>query len=350
MDAFFASVEERDSPQFRGLPIAVGSDPMEGKGRGVVSTANYKAREYGIHSALPISMAWRLSEKARRAGKPAVIFLPVDFTKYEKASREVMNIIRKYSPEVEQASVDEAYFDLSSAGSYAKAREIALKIKSEIREKEKLTCSVGIGPNKLIAKISSGYKKPDGLTVVEEKDAERFLLPMGVRSIPGIGPKTEILLKKKGVSFVRDLKKISKEELEKMLGKWGIELYEKVRGWDMSPLVTEYEAKSIGEQETFMEDSRDVNFIFERLKEMAKSVIYRLGEEGFKKFRAIVVTVRFQDFETKSRSHTLASPANSQKVLEFEAMKLLSPFLDARQNTGKKLIRLVGVRIEKLEK
>lgn len=350
MDAFFASVEERDNPQFRGLPIAVGADPIGGKGRGVISTANYKAREYGIHSALPISMAWRLSEEARHAEKPAVVFLPVNFSRYAEVSEKIMDIIRKFSSIVEEASVDEAYFDLSFAGSYAKAKEIALKIKAEIKEKEKLTCSVGIGPNKLIAKISSGFKKPDGLTTIEESEAENFLSSMSIRAIPGVGPKTEELFKKRGVRFVRDLKKFSRENLEEIMGKRGLELYEKARGRDNSFLVTEYEAKSIGEQETFSKDTLDSSFIFSRLKAMCADIIRRFSEKDFKNFRTVVVAVRFQDFETQSRSHTLAKITDERKILEFEALKLLSPFLDKRKNPKKKLIRLIGVRLEKLEK
>lgn len=152
MDAFFAAIEERDNPQFYGMPIAVGADPKSGQGRGVVATANYKAREYGIHSALPISKAWQYSEAARRRGKPPVIFLPANFERYTEASEHIMAIIRAHAPLVEQASVDEAYFDISFFGSYAKAEKICRAIKGEIKEKEKVTASVGIGPNKLIAK------------------------------------------------------------------------------------------------------------------------------------------------------------------------------------------------------
>lgn len=350
MDAFFASVEERDSPQFRNLPIVVGADPSGGKGRGVVSTANYKAREYGIHSAMPISAAWRASERARIGGKPAAIFLPVNFSRYNEVSRKVMDVIGKYSEAVEEASVDEAYFDLGYAGSFASAGETAMRIKSEIGEKEKLTCSIGIGPNKLIAKIASGFKKPDGLTIVEESGVEGFLSPMGIRMIPGIGPKTEILLNKEGVHFVSDLKKISKEKMEKMLGKFGLDLYEKCRGRGESDLVICREAKSIGEQETFLEDTSDSGFIFERVKSMCASIIRRLVLEEFAGFRTIAVTVRFHDFQTQSRSHTLTIPCKSGKILEFEALKLISPFLDKRENPRKKSIRLIGVRIEKLEK
>jgi len=348
MDAFFAAIEERDSPRFLGLPIVVGSDPGQGRGRGVVSTANYKAREYLIRSATPITKAWQLSEGARRQGKPAVIFLPVDFEKYERMSQEIMQILRQFSGLVEQSSIDEAFFDLTQADSFQDAKEICQKIKDEIKSKERLTCSIGIGPNKLVAKIASDFKKPDGLTIVQEKDVEAFLEPLPIRKIPGIGPKTEIMFAKLGVKVVKDLKKFSEAQLHQMLGKWGLEIYEKIRGLDDSSLNQNYEAKSIGEQETFLKDALDASFIFERLEQMAKNILNRLAEQGFKNFKTIVVTVRFVGFETKSRSHTLSSPANSLNILKFEALKLLMPFLDKRENPRQKLIRLIGLRVEKL--
>src|SRR5438094_6142232 len=224
MDAFYAAVEERDTPRFRGLPSAVGADPEGGKGRGVVSTANYKAREYGIHSAMPISTAWWLSEAARRQGKPPVVFLSVDMKKYAEVSQRVMAIIRGLAPVVEDAGIDEAYADLSFAGSYEKAEAVCRDIKQAIRDRERLTASVGIGPNKLIAKIASNEKKPDGLTVVHEREAEAFLEPLPVRKIPGIGPKTEAELAKQGVRLVRDLKRFSREELQERFGKRGAEV------------------------------------------------------------------------------------------------------------------------------
>lgn len=356
MDAFFAAVEERDKPRIKGLPIAVGSDPAEGKGRGVVSTANYKAREYGIHSALPISIAWRLSEKAKKEGKPGVVFLPVDFEKYGEVSDEIMKIIRKYSREVEEASIDEAYFDLGSAGNYEKTTEICKKIKDEIYKKEKLTCSIGIGPNKLIAKISSGFKKPDGMTMVGSDDeatcrelVERFLEPLKIRDIPGIGPKSELMFNKFGIKTIKDLKKFSKEKLEEMMGKWGSEIYDKARGKDDSPLVLDWIAKSIGDQETFFQDTKDSNVILEKISELSDKVFDRFEQSGFKSFKTIVITVRFNDFETKTRSHTLKTPASDLKTLEFEVLRMFLPFLDKRENPKRKSIRLLGVRIEKFE-
>jgi DNA polymerase IV (DinB-like DNA polymerase) len=350
MDAFFAAIEERDSPSLRGLPLVVGADPHGGKGRGVVSTANYKAREYGIHSALPISRAWRLSEAAKKQGRPPVTFLPVRMERYAEVSAHVMETLRRFIFLVEQASIDEAYFDLSSCESYTFAEEICHKIKLAIREEERLTASVGIGPNKLIAKIASGMHKPDGLTLVREEDAAIFLASLPVQAIPGIGPKTEGELTKIGVKTIKDMRRFSLEEFHAMFGKRGLDFYEKIHGRDETPMEENHEVKSIGEQETFEQDSGDSQFLVERLKALCQHVTRRVAAEGFTHFHRVVLTVRFADFETHSRSHTLTSPIRDPKVLEEEATKLFVPFLDERENPNEKLIRLLGVRVEKLER
>lgn len=348
MDAFFASLEEADSPIFKGKPIAVGSDPKDGHGRGVVSTANYKAREYGIHSALPISQAWQLSQKAKAEGKPEVVFLPVDFERYNKASEEIFQIIKKYATEVEPASIDEFYFDLSFAKNYKKAEEICKKIKKKIKEKLKVTCSVGIGPNKLISKISAGTKKPDGLVLIKPEKAEEFLEPLSIRDLPGIGPKTEQLLNQKGIKIIKDLKGLSKEQLHEALGKWGDEIYYKARGVDDSPIEKNREAKSIGEQATFQHDTLNFIYIGEILDKLCKSVYKRFLESGFKSFKTIGITVRFSDFETKTTAKTLKQSTNSEKAFSLETLKLLLPYADKRKNPKQKLIRLIGIKIEKL--
>ena len=350
MDAFFASLEEAGSPIFKGKPIAVGSDPRNGQGRGVVSTANYKAREYGIHSALPISVAWRLSEKAKTEGKPEVIFLPVDFERYEKAHEEIFEIIKKYSGLVEPASIDEFYFDLSFLKSFKKAEEVCKKIKKEIKEKLKVTCSVGIGANKLIAKISAGVKKPDGLVIIKEKDSEKFLEPLLIRELPGIGPKTGKLLNDKEIRTIKDLKKLKKEELHGILGKWGEDIYYKARGIDDSPLVENREAKSIGEQATFQRDTLNAVYIGEVFGNLCESVFKRFMQSDFRSFKTVGITVRFSDFETKTTAQTLKKSINSKKEFKMETLKLLLPYLDRRKNPRKKLIRLIGVKLEKLEK
>ena len=348
MDAFFAAIEERDTPAFRGVPLVVGADPLGGNGRGVASTSNYLARAYGIHSATPISTAWRLSEAARRAGKPPVTFVSVDMQKYARVSEEVMRIVRRFIPTVEQASIDESYGDVSFTESYEAAEAVCRRLKDAIHVEEQLTASVGIGPNKLIAKIASGWRKPNGLTVVRAEEAEAFLAPLSVRAIPGIGPKTEAMLAKRGYKLVKDLKSLSLSQLHEWLGKRGVDLYEKIRARDDSP-VTEYsEPQSIGEQETLEFDTMDSQRLITLLDALVHGVSGRLHHEGFQAFRTVVLTVRFADFETKSRAHTLAVPSSDATVLRREGLKLLLPFLDRRENPRRKLIRLLGFRVEKL--
>jgi DNA polymerase IV (DinB-like DNA polymerase) len=372
MDAFFASVEERDNPRFAGRPIVVGADPEDGKGRGVVSTANYAARAYGIHSALPISTAWKLSEAARKRGLPPAVFLEVNMQKYGEISEQIMEIVREHVPPdpagivlVEQASVDEAYFDLSFAGLYENAERIACAIKEDIKTKERLTASVGIGPNKLIAKIASGWQKPDGLTVIHEEDAEAFLELLSIRIIPGVGPKSEEQFISRGIRTVREAKRLTKAELTTMMGKWGEELYEKLRGRGDFRIVIDWVQKSIGEQTTFEEDipasgkSKERKLLEASLAKLAADVHRRLRREiadgaPFKTFRSVGITVRFSDFTTKTRSVTLkesiaAQGATAQKAIQFQALRLFMPFMDRRENPFHKAIRLLGVKVERFQ-
>jgi len=272
-----------------------------------------------------------------------------------------MEILRSHAAVVEEASVDEAYADLSFSLSYESAEAIALAIKNEIKEKEHLTASVGIGPNKLIAKIASDCGKPDGFTVVREEDAEEFLAPLPIRTIPGVGPKMEEKFRKFGMQTVRDAKRFGAEELKTMLGKFGTELYEKLRGRSDAGLVTEWEQKSIGEQTTFAHDVfasdslKDRKLLEDMLAGLAEDVIQRLKAGGFESFKTIAITVRFSDFTTVSRAVTLpkpvagADPAAALQTLQFQALRLFMPFLDRRENPEKKAIRLLGVRVEKLE-
>ncbi len=349
MDAFFAAIAERDYPQFTGKPIVIGADPLSGKGRGVVSTANYAAREYGIHSAMPITQAWELSEKAKSQDKPAVIFMAANFEKYERSAENIRAIVKKYASQTEITSIDEICFDLSSVESYRQAEEICQKIKSEIKEKERLTCSIGVGPNKLVAKIASDFKKPDGLTVITEDRAEKFLEPLNIRKLPGIGPKSEATLNQLQIYTIRDLKRLAPDKMVDLFGKWGEELYRKARAIDDSPLETEIELKSIGENETFEHDSLEPNFLIPRLQAMAERVFQRFKAGEFKGFRTIVLTVRFKGFITHTRSQTLKQPLNSLAPLFTTGLQLLLPFFDKRENPKHLPIRLLGLRIEHLE-
>jgi DNA polymerase IV (DinB-like DNA polymerase) len=353
MDAYFAAIEERDNPEFAGLPIVVGADPKNGMGRGVVSTANYCARHYGIHSAMPISKAWRLAYTAEKNGGLKTIFLPVSMDKYVKVSDKIIGIVQKNTSIFEQTSIDEAYLDLSSQcqekniiGGWEKAIEIIKTIKKEIWENEHLTASVGIGPNKLIAKLVSAKFKPDGLKAVRSDEINSFLDPLSVGDIPGIGPKTEEFLHRQKIFKVSDLKKISYEQLVSWFGKWGSDIYQKVRGEDDSEVSNDREVKSISEQETFEKDTLEASFLIGKLEAMAKRVIKRLHGEEIKGFRTVTLTVRFFDFETKSKAHTLKSVADSYDILKIETLKLLLPFLDRRANSRLKPIRLIGVGVE----
>jgi DNA polymerase IV (DinB-like DNA polymerase) len=352
MDAFFAAIEERDKPRLRGLPIVVGADPKDGAGRGVVSTASYAARQYGIHSAQPISQAWRLSEQAVRHGKPRAVFVESDHRRYQAVSREIMAFLRTAADLVEPASIDEAYLEKTKFKKQneegSEVEQLALAIKAHLLDTQRLTCSIGIGPNKLIAKIASGFEKPDGITVVSPEEAQKFLDPMSVSVIPGVGPKTEARLNRMKVVTVRDLRAVPEQKLVAVFGKLGKDLSLKAHGIDDRSLVTAHEAKSIGEQETFERDTLDGVFLIERLKVLSAGVYRSVAREGVL-FKTISFTVRFSDFETKTRSRTLDALVRDQRTIESEALQLFLPFLDRRENPGKKLIRLIGVRVEKLE-
>ena len=350
MDAFYAAVEEHYTPELRGKPVVVGADPKEGQGRGVVTTANYLARKYGIRSALPISRAWQLAQAARRRGEPEAIFVRGDHHLYSEVSHRIMALLAEGADAFEQASIDEAYLDLSSLGSFEAAAERARALKGEVKEQEGLTCSVGIGPNKLIAKVASDFQKPEGLTIVRPGEVQGFLDPMPIRVIPGVGPKTEALLRDENVRTVRDLRGMDPTHIAARFGRWGQDIFAKANGFSESPVGRHHEPKSIGEQETFEHDTLAAAFILERAEHLAREVFRRLGAHGFGSFRTVTITVRFADFRTLTRSHTPSEPVATEAALWREVMRLLLPFLDRRENPRLKLVRLIGVRAERLSR
>lgn len=355
MDSFFASVEERDHPRVKGLPIVVGSDPANGKGRGVVSTANYAARAYGIKSAIPISRAWQLSQSAKKEGKPEVVFFEPNIKKYAKISGEIFEYIASQGAVFESGGIDECYLEISrqqivDSRQWEGAEEIARKIQDYIQKKFGLSCSIGIGPNRLIAKIAAGRKKPHGLTMVRDKEVQDFLDPLSVRELLGIGPKTAAGLAEIGVETIKQLRQKTKAELVEHFGvKHGAHMYESARGIDESPLEPHREAKSIGSETTFGEDTLDASVILRTMRALVTDISVSVKKEK-KRFKTVGVVVRFSDFETKTRSHTIEEASDDVKDLEAEALKLLLPFLDSRENPKRKKIRLVGVRAEKLTK
>ena len=339
MDYFFAQIEEQENPQFKGKPIVVGADPKEGKGRGVVSTASYSARKYGIHSALPISKAYQLC--------PQAIFLPVNMELYQKVSEKIMEIVKKYSPPPkfgggwEIVSLDEAFLDVSFLGSYEKAKNLATKLKNEILEKEKLTATVGIGPNKLIAKMATNQAKPNGLLLIKPNQVKSFLEPLDIEDLPGIGPKTAEKLREIGINKIKELQRLSREKLKEMFGKVGETIYERARGIDEEPVSSEEIIKSIGKQITFEKDTRDSEIIFENFEQMINEIHQELLKNKFS-FRTITVVCRYQGFETHTKSKTLKEATQDLGVLKKEAKKLLLKFF----LESKKPIRLIGLRLK----
>ena len=348
MDAFYAAVEERRDPSLRGRPIVVGADPKFGQGRGVVTTASYAARKYGIRSALPISRAWRLAEAARRRGEPETVFLRGDHGLYREVSGRIMAIAARGADAFEEASIDEAYLDLSSLEEFGRARVHIAALKAEILDREGLTCSAGIAANKLVAKIASDFQKPDGLTLVTPEAAQAFLDPLPIRRIPGIGPKGEAFLHERGVRTIGELRTVDPPRLLEWFGKWGQWMHERACGISHDPVSNEWERKSVGEQETFEKDTLEPSFVLERARALADGVVDRLRKEGFAGFRTATVTVRFENFVTLNRSRTVETAITAAADLQALARDLLLPFFDARENPRGRKIRLIGVRAEKL--
>ncbi len=348
MDAFYAAVEERRDPSLRGRPLVVGADPKGGAGRGVVTTASYAARTYGIRSALPISRAWRLAEAARRRGEPETIFVRGDHTLYREVSARLMVIAARGADHFEAASIDEAYLDVSSLGNFAQAEAHARALKAEILEREGLTCSAGIGPNKLVAKIASDFRKPDGLTIVAPEAVQAFLDPLPIRRLPGIGPKSDTFLRDRGIRTIAELRAAEPDRLAEWFGKWGREMSERARGISEDPVSNDWERKSVGEQETFERDTREPSFVLARATVLAADVYARMRADGFVGCRTVTVTVRFENFVTLNRSRTAETLMTTLPEIETRARDLLLPFLDERENPKGRKIRLIGVRAEKL--
>ncbi len=336
MDSFFSAIEQRENPELRGKPVVVGADPKGGKGRGVVSTASYEARRYGVRSAMPISQAYKLC--------PHCVFLPVRHELYWRVSRRIMQILRSYAVKFQQVSVDEAYLDVTGiAKSYAEAAKLAKRIKAEIYEKEKLTCSIGIGPNKLVAKIASDHRKPDGLTVVEPQEVERFLSPLPVRKIPGIGPRSEEVLKELGITTIGELANCDVQRLIPAFGRWAHRLIMLARGIDDREVRERSKVKSIGRERTFEHDLGEEEALKSALEEIAEGVHRDLEEEGFL-FKTLTLKVRFADFETHTHARTLSSYHGDLDTIKEVAEALLSSFLRGRK------VRLLGIRLSKLKK
>ncbi|WP_406670452.1 DNA polymerase IV [Methanolobus sp. ZRKC4] len=336
MDSFYSSVEAREKPELKGLPVVVGSDPRKGKGRGVVSTCSYEAREFGIHSAMPISKAYKLCSDA--------VYLPVNMKLYKEVSANIMDLIRIFADRFQQVSVDEAYIDIGdSISDYESAILLAEKIKSEVKRLQRLTCSIGVAPNKIIAKIASDFNKPDGLTVVRPEEVEDFLFPLSVSKIPGIGKKTRPILKEMGIETVGQLATIDVQLLIARFGKSGVLMHQLANGIDTREVKERDVVKSISTEDTFDEDIYDPLEIERSFSELSEKVHVSLIKKHFR-FRTVTIKVRFEDFRTYTRAKTLHAATTDKEAITKAALNLMEEFI------GKGRFRLLGVGVTKLEK
>jgi DNA polymerase IV (archaeal DinB-like DNA polymerase) len=335
LDAFFPSVEVREHPELKGKPVIVGADPKGGTGRGVVSSASYEARKFGVRSAMPISKAWKLC--------PDGIYLRPHFDLYIPASNSIMEILRSRADRFEQGGIDEAYLDVSSrVKDFDEAEVFAKHLMEEVLEKTHLTCSIGVAPNKMVAKIASDFRKPYGLTVVKPEEVKDFLFPLEVRKIPGIGPKTEKALLELKIETIKDLASMKPEVLTRFFGVWGARLHEFANGIDNREVLEEYETKSIGRDTTFEKDMDDEMQILRVLDELAEEVHADVIANGFK-FKTITIRIRYEHFDTHTSSKSLPFPTNDLDILRNNAKRLIAPFL-----RRSKKIRLIGVRVSNL--
>jgi DNA polymerase IV (DinB-like DNA polymerase) len=335
MDHFFAAVEEREHPEIRGKPVVVGADPKEGTGRGVVSTSNYEARKYGVKSGISIARAWRLC--------PDAVYLPVNYQLYQKVSAQIMNVLRSYADKFERWGLDEAFLDVTSrVKDFGEAEKLAQKIKKEIYAKERLTCSIGVGPNKLVAKIGSDFKKPDGLTVVREEEAKAFLAPLSVRRLLWVGRKTENRLNMMGIRTIGDLANYDASILAEKFGVAGTQLYLSAQGIDNSEVQERWERKSMSREITFEEDTSDPALIFDALDEISEDLHQELVASNFT-FKTTTVKIRYENFETHTHGKTLPFFTDRLKDIKKSARDLMQDYLCPDRK-----IRLIGVRLSTL--
>jgi DNA polymerase-4 len=335
MDAFYTSVEQRDHPEYRGKPVIVGADPKKGKGRGVVAAASYEARAFGVHSAMPISRAYRLC--------PQAVYLRGDMEKYGRVSGEIMEILKHYSDLVEQISIDEAFVDGSaSVMLFGDGQTLARAIKNRIQVEKSLTASIGVAPNKFLAKVASDLDKPDGLVIVEPGAEEAFLRDLPVERLWGVGPKTAERFHELGLYKISDITRLSEREVAEYFGKHGEHLSRLACGIDDRPVVAEHEAKSLGHETTFGEDVTDFRVVRRRLLELAEAVARRLRKHGVE---GRVVTLKFRDehFTTETRGQTLPDPTNDSGALFEVSLSLLR-----RIKTKGRKVRLLGISVSKL--
>ena len=332
MDAFYASVEQRDDPALRGLPVAVGGRP---EGRGVVAAASYEARTFGVHSAMAMSKALRLC--------PSLRVVRPDFKKYRAVSHQVFRLFREVTPLVEPLSLDEAYLDVTAnAWGEPLATPVARRLKKEIHDRTGLTASAGVAPNKFIAKIASGWRKPDGLTVVPPQRIESFLQELPVSALSGVGPVTTSKLRSHGIERLVDVRSVEDDVLRGLVGKQAGWLKRLSYGHDDRPITPNRTAKSNGSERTYPEDIRDIDTIRGELEVMARQAADWLERRSLYA-RTVTIKVRYSDFTTITRSHSETKPTRDAEAVTTRTLALL-----ARTETGTRPVRLLGVSVSNL--
>jgi DNA polymerase IV len=333
MDAFYASVEQRDNPALRGKPVAVGGDPTK---RGVVAAASYEARSYGVRSALPMSRAVRLC--------PGLIIVRPDFQKYRTISNQIFEIYRSVTPLVEPLSLDEAYLDVTANSWHEPLGvNVARRIKERIREGTGLTASAGVAPNKFLAKIASGWQKPDGLTVIAPERIESFLRGLPVDALWGVGPKTAERLRSHGIAMLIDVRTKSLDELRMIVGSAAEWLRDLANGRDPRQVNPNEDRKSVGSECTYETDLTDLARIRGEIDEMARDAARWLDRNGVFA-RTVVIKVRYEDFTTITRSQSEAKPTRDADALAARAIALLD-----KTDAGRRPVRLLGVSLHNLE-
>ena len=329
MDAFYASVEQRDNPSLRGRPVAVGGDPTQ---RGVVAAASYEARQFGVRSAIPMSRAVRLC--------PSLVIVRPDFQKYRSVSQQVFAIFNEVTPLVEGLSLDEAYLDVTeNSFNEPLGVNVARRIKERIKEVTRLTASAGVAPNKFLAKIASGWRKPDGLTVVAPERIESFLQGLPVDALWGVGPVTAARLRERGIEKLVDVRARTVEELTEIVGMHAAWLLELAHGRDDRAVEPNRAAKSAGSEETYATDLESMEDIRREIETMARDIAGWLARKQ-KTARTVTIKVRYSDFTTITRSNSTSESTADPDNIVARALKLLD-----KTDAGRRPVRLLGVSV-----
>ena len=332
MDAFYAAVEKRDNPDLENKPVIVGGDP---EGRGVVSTACYQAREYGVHSAMPAAKAQRLC--------PEAIFISPRMDRYEEVSDRIFDILEDFTPLVEKISVDEAFLDVSGTERlFGPSEDIGEEIQKRIKEKLELQASLGIAPNKFLAKLASDMDKPAGFTIITAEEIDEILEPLPIEKIWGVGEETKKSLHSRGIETIAELKGLSSEELESMFGKFGRKLYKLSRGIDPRSVESSDRPKSISQEQTFPEDLQDEEYLFSVLMKFSRKVAGRLRAREMKA-RTVNVKICYDTFKTITRQKTYVEAFHDTETTYYAARRLIE-----KNNLFSRPVRLLGVGVSSL--